>query len=93
MRRATRFKATGSVPIESGNVLTNAIVIGVYINSAGDNTVGGGTSEAGNTIMGYTDYGVYLFGSQSTGNVIQGNQIGQQGGKQRVSGEARQRNS
>ena len=57
-------------------MLTNANVMGIYINGAGHNTVGGDSSEAGNTIMGYTDYGVYIYGSQSTGNVVQGNQIG-----------------
>jgi titin len=62
---------------QNGQVLTNADVIGIYINGAGENLVGGGTSAAGNTIMGYTDYGVYLFGSQSAGNVVQGNRIGQ----------------
>ena len=62
---------------QNGDVLTNANVIGIYINGAGKNFVGGGTRAAGNTIMGYTDYGIYLFGSQSTGNVVQGNQIGQ----------------
>ncbi len=61
---------------QSGKVLTNANVIGIYINGAGQNIVGGATSDAGNIIMGYKDYGVYLFGSQSTGNVVQGNQIG-----------------
>ena len=30
--------------------------------------------------MGYAYYGVYLFGAQSTGNVVQGNQIGEQMG-------------
>ena len=63
---------------QSGNALTNANVIGIYINGAGQNTVGGGSSAAGNTIMGYAEYGVYLFGSQSKGNVVQGNQIGRQ---------------
>ena len=62
---------------QNGEVLTNANVIGIYLNGAGGNLVGGSTKAAGNTIMGYTDYGVYLFGSQSTGNVVQGNQIGQ----------------
>lgn len=61
----------------NGVVLTNSNVIGIYINGAGYNLVGGGTSAAGNTIMGYTDYGVYLFGSQSMGNVVEGNRIGQ----------------
>ena len=64
-----------------GNVLTNSIGIGIYINGAGQNTVGGPVSGAGNLIMGYSDYGVYLFGSLSTGNVIQGDLIGHQSGK------------
>ncbi|MGP0065610.1 MAG: beta strand repeat-containing protein [Isosphaeraceae bacterium] len=59
-----------------GDVLTNSVGIGIYVNGAGDNTVGGGTSGAGNLIYGYEDYGVFLYGSQSTGNVVQGNRIG-----------------
>jgi titin len=67
----------------NGEALTNSNVIGIYINGAGGNLVGG-TGAAGNTIMGYTDYGVYLFGSQSTGNVVQGNRIGQRVAKKEL---------
>ena len=43
--------------------------------------------------MGYTDYGVYLFGSQSTGNVVQGNQIGRQVATKELAAKIHQRNS
>ena len=63
---------------KNGHVLPKTIGIGIYFNGAGDNTVGGATSAAGNQIKGYLQYGIYVFGSQSTGDVIEGNQIGQQ---------------
>jgi len=60
----------------TGNVVSNAIGTGVYINGAAQNTVGGATAGAGNVILGYADYGVYIYGSPATGNVVQGNRIG-----------------
>ena len=63
---------------KNGHVLPKTIGIGIYFNGSGDNTVGGATSAAGNQIKGYLQYGIYVFGSQSTGDVIEGNQIGQQ---------------
>jgi hypothetical protein len=60
---------------ETGNVLSNEIGTGIYINGAAQNTVGGATAGAGNLILGYSRFGVYINGSNATGNVVQGNQI------------------
>ncbi len=49
---------------------------GVYIDNAPDNLVGGSVSGAGNLISGNTNYGVYLYGSSTTGIIVVGNQIG-----------------
>ncbi len=59
----------------NGNVLSQSVGVGVYISGAPDNTVGG-TSGEGNLIAGYASYGVYIYGTLSTGNVVQGDQIG-----------------
>jgi hypothetical protein len=52
-----------------------SIGIGVYIENASDNTVGGTTTGAGNVITGYSYYGVYIYGTQATGNVVAADQI------------------
>jgi CSLREA domain-containing protein len=49
---------------------------GIAIVNAISNTVGGIVADAGNLISGNTFNGVYLAGSTSSGNVIQGNRIG-----------------
>ncbi|MGP0066264.1 MAG: NosD domain-containing protein [Isosphaeraceae bacterium] len=62
---------------QEGDALPDVTIgIGIYINGSAGNSVGG-TGGAGNTIMGYADYGVYLFATTSSGDVIQGNQIGE----------------
>ncbi len=47
--------------------------VGVYINSAPDNSIG---AAGGNVISGNSSVGVYVLGSSSTGNVIASNLIG-----------------
>ncbi|MBU6239571.1 MAG: VCBS domain-containing protein, partial [Planctomycetes bacterium] len=49
---------------------------GVYINNAGNNTIGGTTTLARNIISGNTNDGVFIGGASATGNFIQGNYIG-----------------
>ncbi len=50
--------------------------IGVYINNAPTNTVGGTAAGAGNVISGNDSQGVIISGSLATGNQVQGNYIG-----------------
>ena len=49
---------------------------GVHISSGANNTVGGTTPGAANLISGNTADGVMIEGSDSTGNLVQGNLIG-----------------
>ncbi|MCH8961199.1 MAG: hypothetical protein IH820_07690 [Bacteroidetes bacterium] len=50
---------------------------GVFIRAgASNNTIGGTDSGAGNVISGNNDNGVFIAGSSTTGNLIQGNYIG-----------------
>jgi MBG domain-containing protein/VCBS repeat protein/Big-like domain-containing protein/BACON domain-containing protein/all-beta uncharacterized protein len=65
---------TGSVRLTdaSGNAYQR---IGVYIQNAGGNTVGGTMAGAGNLISGNLDYGVFVQ-DESTNNLVQGNFIG-----------------
>jgi hypothetical protein len=48
---------------------------GVFVSSA-NNTIGGTTAAARNVISGNTWSGVYIIGSGTTGNVVEGNYIG-----------------
>ncbi len=50
--------------------------VGVYIENASNNLVGGSENNAGNVISGNTTNGVLIFGTQSSGNQISGNLIG-----------------
>lgn len=50
--------------------------IGIEVNEAPNNTVGGTTPAARNIFSGNRGAGVFLTGSAATGNVIQGNYIG-----------------
>jgi parallel beta-helix repeat protein len=50
--------------------------IGVLINDAGYNLLGGLTPAAGNVISGNTSYGVQILGEHATGNVLLANIIG-----------------
>jgi hypothetical protein len=49
---------------------------GVDISNADDNTIGGTTAAARNVISGNANDGVVLFGTEATGNDVQGNFIG-----------------
>lgn len=49
---------------------------GIYLNNASGNRVGGTFPEARNVISGNGGTGVYLGGSGTTGNLVQGNYIG-----------------
>ena len=62
----------------SGDVLPDSVGVGVYINGTAQCTVGGSTPEARNTILGYSSYGVFIYGSLATRNVVEGNRIGLQ---------------
>ena len=50
--------------------------IGVFINGAEGNFVGGEVSGQGNLISGNATAGVYIFGRFASGNTVQGNRIG-----------------
>ncbi len=65
----------------AGNVgrvtLLGNLAHGVLVNnSASGNTIGGGASGAGNVISGNSGRGVFLTGSGSNNNTVQGNDIG-----------------
>jgi hypothetical protein len=49
---------------------------GVDIKGGTNNTVGGTAAGAGNTISGNSGQGIRIYGSGTTGNVIEGNRIG-----------------
>jgi hypothetical protein len=51
-------------------------IVGIYINGAAGNQIGGMESGAGNIISGNSSVGVEIYGSVSTGNVVEGNTIG-----------------
>ncbi|MCP3981212.1 MAG: DUF11 domain-containing protein [bacterium] len=59
---------TGMVPIPND--------IGVYLNDAPNNVVGGTLVGAGNLVSGNDVFGVYLVGAPTTGNRVEGNTIG-----------------
>ena len=76
---------TASGNIVQGNLIgTNALGTaaipngfdGIFINNAPNNTIGGTTPGAGNTISGNGSSGIQLFGLATTGNVVQGNALG-----------------
>ncbi len=54
--------------------------VGVYINGAPSNSIGGGVASASNLISGNSSTGITVFGALSTGNVIAGNRIGTDAG-------------
>ncbi len=69
-----------------GDIESGMIGIGVYLNGASENIVG--EPGAGNEILGYSIYGVYIYGTQSTGNVIQSDTIGPPANNRRLVGIA-----
>ena len=50
--------------------------VGIYVNDASNNLIGGMTPGARNVISGNTSYGVFLFGTLTKKNAIQGNYLG-----------------
>ena len=83
------FDATGNL-VENAQIgtgqskhqtIAGSIGIGVYIDDVASNTVGGSIAGAENTIVGYTTYGVFIYGGLAAHNVVQGNQIGIAAGK------------
>jgi parallel beta-helix repeat protein len=60
--------ATGSHAI--GNV------DGIYLNAAANNLIGGTAPGAGNIVAANTAFGIVIFGSQSSQNVLEGNLVG-----------------
>jgi parallel beta-helix repeat protein len=61
--------STGSLP--RGN-----FQLGLFLNGAADNTIGGTVAGSGNVISGNSGVGLYLFGSGTSGNLVAGNLIG-----------------
>jgi titin len=57
------------------NALGNAIN-GLSVDSAGSNTVGGSLAGAGNLISGNSAYGLQIFNTPATANLVQGNYVG-----------------
>ena len=66
---------TGEVALGNGLASQNN-GIGVFINGAQGNQVGGAAPGQGNTISGNATAGVYIFGRFAAANVVQGNTIG-----------------
>ncbi|EMI18983.1 Pentaxin, partial [Rhodopirellula maiorica SM1] len=62
------LNAAGTAAVANGT--------GVYIYQSANNTIGGTTANERNVISGNTANGVYISGSASTGNKVQGNYIG-----------------
>ena len=52
--------------------------IGIQIQSASQNTIGGATASSANVISGNSNYAVTVDGSTTTGNVVENNAIGTQ---------------
>jgi titin len=50
--------------------------VGVYINGAPGNVIGGGAASARNVVSGNTAAGIEIYGSTATGNMVQGNVVG-----------------
>ena len=75
---------TGGPNLVVGNLIgTNASgspalgnIVGIYINGASSNTIGGTATGAENTISGNSSVGVEIYGSGSKSNVVEGNAIG-----------------
>ena len=61
--------STGSLP--RGN-----FQLGLFLNAAADNTIGGTVAGSGNVISGNAGVGLQIFGPQSAGNLVAGNLIG-----------------
>jgi titin len=59
-----------------GQALPGSIGIGIYLENVANSTVGGMTARSGNVIVGYSQYGVFIYGPQATANAVQGNRIG-----------------
>jgi YD repeat-containing protein len=49
---------------------------GIETNGSLNNTIGGSAPGAGNVISGNGQYGVYIYGTGTDGNLVQGNKIG-----------------
>ncbi len=67
--------------IGTNRAATSAIAngIGVLINGAAGNTLGGASAGLGNVISGNADIGIQLNGTTATRNVIAGNKVGTNG--------------
>jgi hypothetical protein len=50
--------------------------VGVFVNGAAGNRIGGDRTDQGNLISGNATAGVYIFGRFASGNTVQGNRIG-----------------
>lgn len=60
----------------TGNAALGNTNRGVHIQGAINNTIGGTALGAGNVISGNGQYGIYIYGTGTNGNVVQGNKIG-----------------
>ncbi len=58
------------------NLTTSNLAAGVFLNGANANTIGGTALGAGNTISNNGSYGVEIFGTSATDNIVLGNKIG-----------------
>ncbi len=75
---------TGGPNLVAGNLIgTNALgspalgnIVGIYINGASGNAIGGTITGAGNTISDNSSVGVEIYGKESKYNVLEGNIIG-----------------
>src|SRR5207244_8840435 len=67
---------TGSVAVPNDNGVAVGANQGANIPDASNNTIGGPTPEARNVVSGNSYQGIYIGGTGTTGNLVQGNYVG-----------------
>jgi parallel beta-helix repeat protein len=60
----------------TGSIARGNLLLGIFLNSASGNTIGGSTTGAGNVISGNSGIGIQIYGPQSSDNDVSGNLIG-----------------
>ncbi len=68
--------AGNTIGLTVGGTAALGNYLGVHLNGAPNNTVGGTTAAERNVVSGNDTHGVYISGSGATGNVVRGNHIG-----------------